>query len=190
MIDKALNVLKNEVKAFIMSKADERTGEEKVHLTAITDDQGKLAIPLDSVGLSLINIEEDRITKAQLPHIIKNQERPAYTNPSINLNLYIIFAANFKNYPESLKFISYIISCFQAKMVFTPIDTPDLAPCIEKLIVELNTQTPEQQHFIWGIIGSGYLPSVVYKVRMITVQEGRIIKEGTGIETIKSEGHK
>ena len=41
---------------------------------------------------------------------------------------------------------------------------------IEKLIVEMISLTFEQQNHMWGTLGAKYLPSVLYKVRMLVVQ--------------------
>ena len=39
----------------------------------------------------------------------------------------------------------------------------------------------EQQHYIWSMIGLRYLPSVIYKVRMLTVFERDIVGEVANI---------
>lgn len=42
---------------------------------------------------------------------------------------------------------------------------------VEELIFDLNTLTMQDLNNMWGILGSKYLPSVMYKMRMITISE-------------------
>jgi hypothetical protein len=65
---------------------------------------------------------------------------------------------------------------FQYKNVFTPANTPRLDNGIDKLVFEIASITPEQLNNIWGSIGAKYMPSVIYKMRMLTFDES-IIKE-------------
>ncbi len=56
---------------------------------------------------------------------------------------------------------------------------------IEKLVFEMASITPEQLNNIWGSLGAKYMPSVVYKVRMLTF-DNNIVREYrpliTGVE--------
>ena len=36
---------------------------------------------------------------------------------------------------------------------------------------------------LWGVLGANYLPSVVYKLRMVTVQEDWVITPIPGVDT-------
>ena len=68
--------------------------------------------------------------------------------------------------------------------MFTSENSPGLDPRIEKLIVELYSLSFEQQHHLWGILGAKYLPSVMYRVRMITIQEAQAIDEQEALKEI------
>ena len=96
-----------------------------------------------------------------------------------------MFTAYFKNYAESLKQLSFILGCLQTKPVFDRNNTPALVGLdTAKLIFELNTLPLEQQHYIWSMIGLRYLPSVIYRVRMLTIFERDVISEVANIKEI------
>lgn len=186
MIEKVLEVIRKEVNDFIGVKLNDTTRSNRVVLTSFVDDNGKVAIPSDSVGLSLLNIEEERTFKtAGLVATTKARSSSSLVSPPIWLNLQIMFTAYFNNYTESLKHLSYILACLQTKPVFNGENTAamaDLDP--EKLIFDLNTLGLEQQHYIWSMIGLRYLPSVIYKVRMMTIFERDVVSEVANIKEI------
>lgn len=91
--------------------------------------------------------------------------------PELKLNLYILFAANFKIYDQALKFISYVLTYFQSHSSFTSDGYPTLDPRIKKLTVELQSLNYEQLNQVWAFIGAKQLPSVIYKVRMVVLQD-------------------
>ena len=89
----------------------------------------------------------------------------------IKLILYVLVSANFNDYKTSLQFLSGAIRFFQSKNVFNSQNTPALHASLEKLIVDLFTLGFEQQYHLWGSLGAKYLSSVLYRVRMVTIQE-------------------
>jgi hypothetical protein len=94
-----------------------------------------------------------------------------YKNPPIYLNLDILFAANYTDYYTSLLLISNVIKFFQFQNVFTPLNSPNLPPGIEELIFDLKTLSLQDLNNLWGILGSKYIPSVVYKMRLIIISD-------------------
>lgn len=97
-------------------------------------------------------------------------------NPAINLNLYLLFSANYnsQNYTDGLRILSAVIGFFQNKKLFVPANTPNLPQQVEKLTLEIhNLELNELSHF-WGAIGAKYMPSVIYKMRMISITQNRI----------------
>ncbi|MCP4160251.1 MAG: DUF4255 domain-containing protein [Deltaproteobacteria bacterium] len=172
MIGKTLELIRKEVNEYIVQKIEGAT-DSRIALTSFVNDSGGVAIPEDKVGLSLLNIEEEKHFKmAGLVQTVKSERNSTFINPPVNMNLQIMFTANFNNYMESLKHISAILSCFQSKPVFDTGNTPDMDTLeTKKLIFELNTLGLEQQHYIWSMIGLRYLPSVIHKVKMLSFQE-------------------
>lgn len=86
-----------------------------------------------------------------------------------------MFAANFKLYDQALKYLSHIIVYFQAHRVFTPDQYPSLVNSdgnnIERLVVELQRLNYDQLNQIWAYIGGKQLPSVIYKIKLVSLQD-------------------
>ncbi|MEX0928046.1 MAG: Pvc16 family protein, partial [Balneolales bacterium] len=70
------------------------SGDDKIFLTNVATENGVM-IPDNSLGLSLINIEEERIFKDQKGSR-KNGRQVDRLNPEIKLNLYVLITAYFQ----------------------------------------------------------------------------------------------
>jgi len=92
------------------------------------------------------------------------------------LNLMLMFAANFSgsNYPEALKFISSTIAFFQSRPLFDHQNTPELDPRIDKLALDIENLGIGDLSNLWGMLSGKYLPSVLYRVRLITIDAGQL----------------
>ena len=134
--------------------------------------------------LSLVNVEEDRVSKRQ-ENYVKSVVNTRYKSPPLFLNLYMLVALNRNNYGQSLAWLSHILQFFQFQNVFTPITHPSLDSRILKLIVELHSLNFEQINHLWSTLGGKYLPSVMYKIRQVTLDEDLMISESGFIKEIK-----
>lgn len=140
----------------------------------------------NSLVLSLVNIEEEHTMGAMKP-IIRNQHSSLYTSPPLHLNLYVIFSANINDYSEALKQLTWVIRFFQAKDAFTRQNSPRLFEGIELLHFKLHPVNFEQAFSFWGAMGGKYIPSVLYKVRMITIDQKVITEDAPPIKEISTE---
>ena len=195
MIHTCLSFITNELNDYLKLKTGSPT-VDRVFLTSVATESNGIVIPDKSLGVSLINIEEDRVFKDQKSTVINNDGIVEHVNPEIKLNLYVLISANFQNkveddstddYVEGLKQLSLIISFFQAKNVFTPENSPKLAdfdPNLKKLVVELYSYSFEQLYNFWSVVGAKYLPSVLYKIRMLTFQEREFFDSTIPVEKI------
>ena len=138
--------------------------------------------------LSLVNIEEDRISRSP-ENFVRTNDRLVYQNPKVHLNLYLLFSANL-DYAESLKRISLIIQFFQHRNVFTPLTAPSMPAGIDELVLDLYTTSFQDLNNLWGVMGSRYLPSVMYKMRLITISEELPQGEASLINQITIKGQK
>ncbi len=136
--------------------------------------------------LSLVNIEEDRVSRQQ-ENYTKSDTGTKYKSPPLFLNLYMLVSSNRSNYSQSLAWISHIIQFFQYQNVFTPITHPSLDSRIKKLIVELHSLNFEQINHLWSTLGGKYLPSVMYKIRQVTLDEDLVVSESGFIKEIQIE---
>lgn len=174
MINIVFETLKKEVSEYLVRLPELKvTNEEVVSISPVVKYNGDVAIPDKSLGLSLVNIEEERVMKSQKCVSVDANGMVSHFNPEINLNLFLLITANFNDYDTGLKFLSGAIRFFQSKSVFTPDNTPGLDPVVKKLIVELHSLSFEQQNHLWGSLGAKFMPSVLYKVRMLSIQEAQ-----------------
>jgi hypothetical protein len=185
MLDLALKFLTNEINTYLYMQ----TGSDsiKVEMSRIVDEAGKYAFAEETIAATIINIEEDRIFRSQVPDYVQTNGQHVVLEPELKLNLYVLFAANFKLYDQALKFISYILTFFQAHSKFISTEYPELDPRIGKLTIELQSLNFEQLNQVWAFIGGKQLPSVIYKVRVIALQDKtqtEVQPPLTAIETI------
>ncbi len=136
-----------------------------------------------NIIISLINIEENRISRDPRNYL-KSGTDVFMKNPAVHLNLTLLFTATRSEsaYGAALQSIQKVIEFFQDKFVFDRVNTPGLTAGIEKLIFEMVSINMEQLNQLWSILGGRCHPSVVYKMRMITIdsvtrQLGSVVKE-------------
>jgi hypothetical protein len=159
--------------------------EQKVIISNLVGQDGSIAFKDENkVVCSLINIEQERVNLNA--HFMKN----AKTNPPVNLNLYLLFSAYFSsaNYEEAFKFLTSVISFFQGKQVFTPSNTPLLDKNVDKITFEIVNLDLRELSNLWAALGAKYMPSVIYKLRMISIYEDMIIEEIPEITAVDTSG--
>ena len=175
MIYEALSGVADEMNEYFRNRL--KINEDKVALSAIVNQDGTVAIQGENkVLVTVVNVEKEITGKSNASPITGGTI--ANKSLSMNINLYVLFSAYFSssNYGEALRFLAFVIAYFQDKNVFTPANTPKLDKGIDKLVFEMATISPEQLNNIWASLGAKYMPSVVYKMRMLTFDES-IIKE-------------
>lgn len=201
MIHTSLSFLTRQINENLKLRTDD-PNTERIFLTSVATENAGIVIPDSSLGLSLINIEEERHYKEQKNTLLNENGVAEQMNPEIKLNLFILISANFQDtrnadptddYVEGLKQLSYVISYFQSKNVFTPDNSPamsEIDPELQKLVVELYSYSFEQLYNFWSVVGTKYLPSVLYRVRLIRFQEKALQSTARPIEKIgiKSSG--
>lgn len=187
MLDIAIKFLADEVNTHLKKRALSASGLGEVISGQIVDDAGKWAIAADNIGLTLVNIEEDRIMRSQVPEIAYVNGSQVVLQPEVKLNLSVLFHArpsNAAKYEQSLRFLANLMTFFQSHPVFTPDEYPALDPRIDKLIVEMLALSIEQLNQMWAYLGSKYLPSVAYRVRVILLQDSEPQSIGKPITAI------
>lgn len=173
MIYEALSCLTDEINEYFRNKL--KINEEKIVLSGIVNQDGTISIQGENkIIVTLVNIEKE--TAGNSP--AKGGSIFSGSAPPVNINLYVLFSAYFSpnNYPESLRFLSFIIAYFQHKNVFNRSNTPSMDPKIEKLIFELVEMNQDTLSNMWSALGAKYMPSVTYKIRMLSFDES-VIRE-------------
>ncbi len=122
----------------------------------------------------LVNVERDTLPLRQRP--VTGGPRAMQERPPVFLNLMLMFAANFggNNYREALKLLAGTIAFFQSQPVFDPASSPGLDPRFERLTMEIENLDSAQLSHLWSILGSRYLPSALYRLRMVTIDEAQV----------------
>lgn len=169
MIDKALNFLLDEINGFLGRRF--QSSEELAVLSSLANPDGTIPLNIENkLVLTLANVEREGAAGASGESRLVGP-RPR-VSPPLHLNLYLLVAANFgNNYRESIKFLSQAVAFFQASPVFTPERSSAFPREMERLTVDLMNMDLAFLYNLWSALGAKYLPSVVYKVRMLTVQE-------------------
>lgn len=191
MLDAAITFLAGEVNAHLRKRGVLVQPEDMVLPCTLVNDKGEWVLPEQKIGLMLINIEEERVLREQLPERVYLDGAHVVLQPALKLNLTILFAARFatnaEGYKKALNFLSHVLTFFQAHPAFSADSSPALDAHIARLNLELVSPGPEQLNQTWAYLGSKYLPSAIYRVRMVTLQDVEPAAVGQPVTTLISE---
>lgn len=154
-----------------------QVGEDLVVVSNIVEQDGTLAQHVaNKLVVSLVNIERDTLPHRGTPHSGTSLGRMGQSPEPLYLNLLLMFAANFagSNYVEALKFISATVGFFQGRPVLDHQSSPELDPRIERLVLEIENLGLSDLSNLWSILSGKYVPSVLYRVRMVAVDSSQI----------------
>jgi hypothetical protein len=193
MINRILTALKDELNEFIKLKDPINFGTlDIVLLSNLVDQAGTLVFvsnnnnqTVHKIVITLVNVEEEKVFKEQQYFKKTASDTIISLNPELKIQLQVLFTAYSTSYETSLLILGFVISFFQKKHVFTNQNTPSLNGLTTRATVELQTLTAEQTNHLWGYLGAKYMPSLVYKVSLLTFQEGQQTSEGQPITIIK-----
>lgn len=172
MIGSTLDFVAQQLNSYICNALKINPSSNKVLLSAIVEPGGEIAVKEPNVLLlKLINIEPDPIANGSEPVVRHPRGSDIVESAPLYLNLRFILAAYFK--PEQVKMgqdmLTLGISYLQGKPLWNPQNTPELPDNIQRLVFEMGSLDLHQLNHVWGAIGTKYLPSAIYKVRMLTV---------------------
>lgn len=174
MIDAAIGQVANALNSALQRAF--RLSEELVVVSSLYEPDGSLAANVNNkLALFLVNIERDTMP-GQRARSVAPAGRQAQLPAPVSLNLLVMFAASFSaaNYAEALKFVASTIAFFQTSPVLHHQNTPDLDPRIDRLALDIENLGTGDLSNLWGICGGRYLPSVLYRMRLITFDAGQL----------------
>lgn len=174
MLDSAVYFLAAEVNAYLKRLAIDVVS---VVPGSLANDNGTWAVAENTIGLAVVNVEEERTLRSQAPERVLVNGNHVVLPADLKLNLNVVFAVRHAKYDHTLRYLSHVLRFFQTHPTFTPAAYPALDPSIGKLTVELLSYGPEQLNQLWAYIGTKYLPSAVYRVRMLVLRDA----EPTGV---------
>lgn len=169
MISKALQFTNDVLDQFLKTRFG--LDESKVLLNNLIDTNGAIPeINQNKIIISLINIEKETAK----PFYNRNQQLAngsyANINPAERYNLDVLISSNFDNYSETLKFLNAVILFFQINNSLDSNTSANIPLGLERLEFEIEKITYHQMQSLWTAMGAKYQPSVIYKMRLITIQ--------------------
>lgn len=182
MLYESMHILKEQLDKYFSDIGLSRTTElQNIALwESGKDDESRLS---EKLIITLLRLEEEATLKNS-PHVKINENKTEYRNPPVHLNLYLLIAANFKNYDTSLISISKVIEFFQGKKVFTSSNTVYNRDNVAfevlddfRFILEIYSPSFEELNNIWGTLGGRQMPSVIYKVQLIQIERDKKLAE-------------
>ncbi|HEX4164622.1 MAG TPA: DUF4255 domain-containing protein [Bryobacteraceae bacterium] len=164
MIDLAIGFLLGELNRSLGSLFP--LPEPRVVAAGLFDADVKSVEAIDNrIVLSLVRIERE--TAAQTPANGSAAAIPA----ALNLNLYVLLSSNFTGYELSLSLLSAAIGFLHSKPVFTAHNSAAFPAGLDRLNLEIVNLSVQDQQNLWAMMGRSYLPSVFYKVRMVSLAD-------------------
>jgi hypothetical protein len=170
MIDKTLGFLVDELNRFLMARFPDT--DPLAVLSSLSHMDGTPLPGLDrKLIVTLVNIGKEAAAPAL--GIPIRGEGGAYvrTAAPLHLNLYVMVSASFGNYAEGLKMLSCVLGFFQARPAFDPHNSVGFPAHLDKLSCELVSISTQELNNLWAVLGAKYLPSTLYKLRMVTLQQ-------------------
>jgi len=169
MITKALQFTNDVLDQFLRNRFG--LDESKVLLNSLVEAGGSLPlINQNKVVISLINIEKETAR----PFYVRNQQLPGGNfsdiNPAERFNLDLLISSNFDDYTETLKFLNAAIVFFQVHASLDSSSFSNIPAGLTKLEFDIEKVTYHQMQSLWTAMGAKYQPSVIYKMRLITIQ--------------------
>lgn len=182
MIDKALSFVSDFLNREI--KINYGIDDDRVVVSSLINPDGSITENIENkIVLSIINLEHETTVNTGGAYAAGGGNDFGKKQPPIYLNLYLLVAANYDsgNYMEALKMLSTAIGVFQTNTYFTKQKNPEMQAPVEKLTFEIFNLPINELSHIWSGIGAKYVPSILYKVRMIAISEGLITKSIPGV---------
>lgn len=182
MIAKALTFISSFLNKEI--KLNYGIDEDRVIVSSLINPDGSVSDNIENkIIISVINLEHETTIKSANHYVSGNSNNFGKVSPPVYLNLYLLVSANYDsgNYLEALKMLSSVIGIFQSNTYFTKQLNPEMPASLDKLTFEIFNLPINELSHIWSGIGAKYVPSILYKVRMITMQENLITEEISGV---------
>ncbi len=177
MIDSAVTQVAGRLNEFLKRHAN--VTYDIVRTSNLSELDGTPVIDTENkVLLFLVNVERETLPFNNLP-TRTGVGRSADSSPSVHLTLSIMVAANFsgRHYPDALKFLSNSVSFFQRNPIFDHSNTPELESRIDRLVLDIENLSITDLSNLWGILGGKYVPSILYKMRMVTFSARDVISQ-------------
>jgi Pvc16 N-terminal domain len=128
-----------------------------------------------SVVLSMIHFEMENALRNQPVHR-KSGNNIELKEPPVFINTYMMAASSYSDYGTQLTMLNYAMEFFQSKPYLDQynLHMQNELPWpvkVEKVIFEWHNLDFDKLNQIWSLNGGKYVPSFLYKVRMMVVEK-------------------
>lgn len=178
MLYQAINHIANDLNTYIVNQGLD-DDSQKVIISYLINPDGTTIEISDQLLVSLVNIEEESNSGLHNPYRNTNSGSLEYVNAPVNLNFYLLFAALFSEHSEALKYVSKVISYFQQKPFMNAQNSPGLDVNIEQMAFKIKNTSIHELSNLWGAIGTKCIPSVLYKVNMLSISDQATVRKVT-----------
>lgn len=139
-------------------------------LNHLVDQEGTAPLKnQNKMVITLLNLEEETVQAFSNSYeALENQRYVSQPSP-VRFNMDVLFAASFEDYEESLKFLNATVAFFQSNRSLNSTDYPNMPRGLNKLNFNIGALNYSETHNLWTSMGAKYLPSVIYKVRLLTI---------------------
>ena len=184
MIEKAFQFTAKTLNQYIKNKFV--LDDNPVIINRIIEQDGKIPVKNQNhIVLSLIHVEEE--TTKQFYNRTTSVPDGNYVKKPISnrYNLFMLVTPNFDDYNEALKFLSVTMQFFQTNELIDATKYANIPPEIGRLEFEFQKGDGYMQmQNLWTALGAKYQPSIIYKIRMITIASDEIEGFETKIDGI------
>ena len=128
----------------------------------------------NTLVISVVNIAEEG-SIANRSEYRRGNDGLTKQSPPVYLNIYILLTAVFKEdeYTQGLHWLSLAIGFFQQHPLFTAMEY-EMPTDVDRLNFELINIDLDLMSRFWGALGARYQPSVIYKMRMLKIDDNSI----------------
>ncbi len=178
MIDRAVSLVAARLNAHLRARFG--VADDLVAVSGLTDAEGKTPAGVrNRLAVFVAGITRDAMARG-VPGRAPIVAGRSPVNPApVHLNVHLMLASCFdpENYLESLKILSHAVQFFQVHPVFDRSSAPDMDRAIEQLSFEIENLDADGVSQLWGVLGGRYLPSVLYRMRTVTIDAGALTAE-------------
>ena len=154
--------------------------EDVVVVSSLLEQDGSIPSHVNNkVVASVVHIQKDTMPHRSQQSSGASSNRSVVHAQPVFFNVYVMFSAYFggSNYQEGLKFISSTIGYFQSQPIFDRSNSPGIPDGIDKLILDIENLSINDLSNLWGVLGGKYLPSILYRVRMVAFDSNAIVRQ-------------
>lgn len=198
MIGSTLQFVSNQLNQSVCNRLRIDPLSRKVFLVPNVSLDGELHGAEDNaLFLALLGISRDPYAQAAIhsPRAVFPNPGPdgrmihgfAQKPPPLHLNLLILIGARFKpdQIHTGLDLLTDCVQFLHSNPFWNRSAFPELPVGLDKLIFEFESLDHATQNHIWGMFGTKYMPSVFYRIRMLTIEatnQESVVPENRGAE--------